>query len=363
MITQTPLPIGAQVAPDYALFLQQQNVTETFRHRLLSLTLTDHRGFTADQLVLELDDADGQVVMPTRNQVITLKLGWKGQGLVDKGKFTIDEVEHQGAPDKLTLRARSVDFKGSMNIARDHSYHDKTLGEIVNEIANRNRLGNTLAAGLAEIKISHIDQTQETDAAFLTRLATMNGAVAAIKNERLLFLIPGLGQTASGKSIAPFILARNDGDQHYFNLADRGNYTGVRAKWQDTKNAKPQQLAVQRQHAASDEAENPNYLEGDSNNVFTLPTIYANKESAMRAARAKWERIQQGSVQFSINLAMGRPELYPETPIKVRGFKEAIDRQNWIINTVVHTLNASGYVTKIDLDVLTQRAEFAISEA
>ncbi|XRW93147.1 phage tail protein [Serratia sp. PAMC26656] len=156
-----------------------------------SLTLTDHRGFTADQLVLELDDADGQVVMPTRNQVITLKLGWKGQGLVDKGKFTIDEVEHQGAPDKLTLRARSVDFRGSMNIARDHSYHDKTLGDIVNEIANRNRLGNTLATGLAEIKISHIDQTQETDAAFLTRLATMNGAVAAIKNERLLFLIPG----------------------------------------------------------------------------------------------------------------------------------------------------------------------------
>ncbi|CAI1015259.1 phage late control D family protein [Serratia quinivorans] len=363
MITQTPLPIGAQIAPDYALFLQQQDVTETFRHRLLSLTLTDNRGFTADQLVLELDDTDGQVVMPARNQVITLKLGWKGQGLVNKGKFTIDEVEHQGAPDKLTLRARSVDFRGSMNTARDRSYHDKTLGEIVNEIANRNRMGNTLAAGLAEIKISHIDQAQETDAAFITRLATMNGAVAAIKDERLLFLIPGSGQTVSGKPIAPLILQRRDGDQHYFNLADRGNYSGVRAKWQDTEHAQQQQLTVQRQNGAADNAESSNYLAGDSDNVFTLPRVYTNKEAAIRAAKAKWERIQQGSVQFSINLAMGRPELYPEMPIQVRGFKEAIDRQSWIINTVVHTLNGSGYVTKIALDVLTQRVEFAIIES
>lgn len=357
-MTQTPLPIGAQTAPDYALLLQQKDITETFRHRLLSLTLTDNRGFVADMLVLELDDTDGQIVMPKRNQVISLKLGWKGQGLINKGKFIVDEVEHHGAPDKLTIRARSVDFRGSMDTARDRSYHDKTLGEIVNEVANRNRMGNTLAAGLAEIKIAHIDQTQETDAAFITRLATMNGAVAAIKDERLLIIIPGKGQTASGKPIPPMILERSDGDQHRFSLAEREKYTGVCAKWQDTKNAQPQQVSLQRKDgtiAAS-------YLEGDSKKVLTLPRIYANKESAMRAAKAMWESTQQGTVQFSINLAIGRPELYPETPIQVRGFKDVLDQQNWIINNVVHTLNNSGYVTSLSLDVLNQRGEFTIKD-
>lgn len=119
--------------------------------------------------------------------------------MIDKGKFIVDEIEHRGAPDKLVIRVRSVDFRNSMNVARDHSYHDRTLGDIVNEVANRNRMGHTLAAGLAEIKITHIDQSQETDVAFLTRLATMNGAVAAIKNERLLFLFRSkhLGQTSA----------------------------------------------------------------------------------------------------------------------------------------------------------------------
>ncbi|EPR1090426.1 phage late control D family protein [Serratia marcescens] len=363
MITQTPVPIGALIAPDYALFLQQADITEAFRHRLLSLTLTDNRGFTADRLDLELDDADGQIAMPKRGQTLTVKLGWKGHALIDKGKFIVDEIEHRGAPDKLVIRARSVDFRNSMNVARDHSYHDRTLGDIVNEVANRNRMGHTLAAGLAEIKITHIDQSQETDVAFLTRLATMNGAVAAIKNERLLFLVPGSGLSISGKPLPSLTLERSDGDQHYFNVADRNAYTGVIAKWQDTQHARQQQMTVQREEGnTTDENAASSYLAGESNNVFTLPTLYANKESAMRAAKARWANIQQGNVQLSINLAVGRPELSPETPIHLSGFKEVIDRQAWIISQVVHTFNDRGFSTSLALDVLTQRMEFAITE-
>lgn len=358
MITQTPLPIGAYIAPDYALLLQQKDVTETFRHRLLSLTLTENRGFKADQITLELDDSDGQVIVPKRNQTLTVKLGWKGQILSDKGKFIVDEIRHHGAPDSLTIIARSVDFRGSMNVAHDRSYHNKTLGEIVTEIANRNRLGNTLTSGLAEIKITHIDQTQETDVAFITRLASMNGAVASIKNERLLMLIPGKGQTASGKPILPLTLERSDGDKHLFNLADRDNYTGVQAKWLDAKNAKQQRLTIQRK-----EENTQSYLAGSNENIFIMPTIYASKENAMQAAKARWESIQQGSVEFSINLATGRPELYPETPIRVRGFKHVIDQQDWIVNTTTHSVDSSGYTTKVDLDVLSQRIEFIVAES
>lgn len=363
MITQTPTPIGALIAPDYALFLQQANITEAFRHRLLSLTLTDNRGFTADRLDLELDDTDGQITMPKRGHTLTLKLGWKGHALIDKGKFIVDEIEHLGAPDKLVIRARSVDFRSSMNVARDRSYHDRTLGDIVNEVANRNRMGHTLAAGLAEIKITHIDQSQETDVAFLTRLATMNGAVAVIKDERLLFLVPGSGLSVSGTPLPALTLERGDGDQHYFNVADRNAYTGVIANWQDTQNARQQQMTVQRQGGSTaDENAASSYLAGESENVFTLPTLYANKESAMRAAKARWASIQQGNVQFSINLAVGRPELSPEMPIQLIGFKEVIDKQAWIINQVVHSLNDKGFSTSLSLDVLTQRVEFAIME-
>lgn len=54
-------------------------------NRLMGLTLTDNRGFEADQLDLELDDADGKIVLPRRGAVITLALGWKGSRFSRKG--------------------------------------------------------------------------------------------------------------------------------------------------------------------------------------------------------------------------------------------------------------------------------------
>ncbi|MDE9500167.1 phage late control D family protein, partial [Xenorhabdus bovienii] len=89
----------------------------------MSLTLTDNRGFEADQLDLELDDSDGKLDLPSRGNILTLELGWYGQALTPKGKFVVDEIEHSGAPDRLTVRARSADLRGKLNTKHDKSYH------------------------------------------------------------------------------------------------------------------------------------------------------------------------------------------------------------------------------------------------
>ncbi|MBX9474127.1 phage late control D family protein, partial [Yersinia enterocolitica] len=97
-------------APDYAISVDGIDKSGGIKKRLMSLTLTDNRGFEADQLDIELDDSDGQLVLPRRGAKIAVALGWQGAALIDKGIFTVDEIEHSGAPDKLTIRARSADF-------------------------------------------------------------------------------------------------------------------------------------------------------------------------------------------------------------------------------------------------------------
>lgn len=99
--------------------IEGKDATQTLDKRLLGMTLTDNRGFEADQLDLELDDADGLVIMPRRGAVISLALGWKGEPLYSKGKFTVDEIEHSGSPDRLTIRARSADFRETLNVRRE----------------------------------------------------------------------------------------------------------------------------------------------------------------------------------------------------------------------------------------------------
>ncbi|MBF6636180.1 phage late control D family protein [Rouxiella silvae] len=382
MITNLSLPAGAEITPDFMINLDQKDITQNIRSRLISLNLTDNRGFEADQLDIELDDADGLLAMPERGAVLSIFLGWKGSALIGKGSFTVDEVEHHGAPDTLTIRARSADFRGSLNSRRAVSYHDTTLGEVVKQIAERNKLKAALAEGLAGISIAHLDQTQETDAKFITRLATLYGTVAAVKQGKLLFIKPGSGVTASGKAIPQMTITRKDGDRHSFSIADRGAYTGVTASWLHTKDPTPKKVKVQRkkkeqhlralQHPSAKvtkkkvtktpEEKEGEYMAGTEDNVFALTTVYATKAAAMHAAKSKWEKLQRGVAEFSLTLAMGRADLFPETPVAVSGFKAVIDAQQWIISKVQHSLSNSGFITTLNLEVLLSKVGYEESE-
>lgn len=378
VINSLAMPAGTVRTPDFMIRVNSENVTANISPRLISLTMTDNRGFEADQLDIELDDSDGQLAMPVRGAVISLFLGWKGQPLTGKGDFTVDEVEHHGAPDTMTIRARSADFRGTLNSRREASYHDTTLGAVIRQVAERNKLQPMIAEAFAPVPVTHIDQTQETDAAFLTRIATLNGAVAAIKAGRLLFIKPGGGVTAAGKPIPQMTITRQDGDRHSFSIADRGAYTGVTASWLHTKKPKPKKVKVQRkpkerhlralEHPAAKkrkataaktpEAKEGDYLAGSEDNVFAITTVYATKAAAMRAAQAKWNKLQRGVAEFSLTLAMGRADLFPETPVQVSGFKSVIDAQPWIISKVTHNLGGSGFTTALEFEVLLSDVEY-----
>ncbi|EDA2012845.1 phage late control D family protein, partial [Salmonella enterica subsp. enterica serovar Muenster] len=79
---------GATLTPDFMLTLESKDITGNISDRLINLSMTDNRGFEADQLDIELDDSDGLVALPIRGAVLSLYLGWKGFALVGKGRFT-----------------------------------------------------------------------------------------------------------------------------------------------------------------------------------------------------------------------------------------------------------------------------------
>ncbi|HCL4987046.1 TPA: phage late control D family protein, partial [Salmonella enterica] len=106
------------------------------------------------------------------------------------------------------------------------------------------------------------------------------------------------------------------------------------------------------------EAREGEYMAGEADNVLALTTVYASKAQAMRAAQAKWDKLQRGVAEFSITLALGRADLFPETPVRVSGFKRVIDEQAWLISKVTHSLNNSGFTTGLELEVKLSDVEY-----
>jgi len=92
-----------------------------------------------------------------------------------------------------------------------------------------------------------LDQTNESNASFLIKLARQFGATASVKDGHLLFIRQGQGRTASGKPLPVITMTRKAGDSHRFSLADRGAYTGVIASWLYTREpAKKETTSVKR---------------------------------------------------------------------------------------------------------------------
>lgn len=60
-ISGLPVQMGARLTPDFMLKLDSKDITTNIKDLLISLTLTDNRGFEADQLDIESDDTDGNL--------------------------------------------------------------------------------------------------------------------------------------------------------------------------------------------------------------------------------------------------------------------------------------------------------------
>jgi len=320
--------------PAWHVTLDGADLTTKLRPRLLELNLEEARGDDADQLDIRVHDHDGRMAIPPRGALLRVKIGWEGQGLVDKGTFLVDEVEHSGAPDVLSIRARSANLTRPMRTRREKSWHKTSVGAILKSIAGRHGLKAKVDGTLGSIQITHLDQTNESDVHFITRLAKRFDAISTVKNGTLLFSPIGKGETADGTALPDITLRRRDGDQHRYSVAGRDSYTGVRAYWSDKKGATQKDVLV-----------------GDDENARRLPGTYHSEQEAREQAEAANKRIQRGKATLSYSLALGRPDLYPEQRVHLAGFKADIDGTEWLAVKVRHQINGSGgFTTQVELE-------------
>ncbi|MBC3363454.1 contractile injection system protein, VgrG/Pvc8 family [Pseudomonas sp. SWRI154] len=212
--------------------------------RLLSWTHIDAAGIESDQLTLTLS-LEGLEGLPSLEGKIGLRVGYQESGLVDKGEFVVTRRTPTLFPLRLTLVATAAPFSASDQTGfkqrRSVSHGPTTLGALFRQLTSRHGFSPRVAPELSLIKIEHIDQSNETDMGFLTRLAHRYDAVAKPINELYVLARRGQAKSLSGKILPDTKLSvttnNRPGDQAFVSAvldeAARAKYQGCKTTWWD----------------------------------------------------------------------------------------------------------------------------------
>lgn len=328
--------------------------------RIISISLTDKSGFEADELTVSLSDHDGKLALPPKSAEITIALGYIETGIVDKGSYKITEVSWSGAPDTLHITAQSADTSDRFSEAKEKSWHKTSLKEIIESIAAANGYTPIIGKAYQDEKIDHIDQSNESDAAFLSRLAERYDAIATVKHGRLLFVSSGEATTASGQPLPTIRITRNSGDQYTFRYSNTESYNAVRAYYIDKQTGKKHEVVITEDNydpvkktvTTTKEVTEIKQVDTAGKKIKTLRHTYQSPKTAATGARAAYKKLKRGAMEFDISLAVGRPDVAPESPVTLQGFKPEIDAEKWVGKETVHTLDGNGLTTAVKLQSL-----------
>lgn len=313
--------------------------------RFQGLTLTEKLEEEADELEFTLSNhpgAAGAIVDTIRRGAeVELALGWIAGaevpiGLVDKGRFLVDEVNEEGPPDRITVRARSADLTGRYRKRKDRSWNGGTLSDLMSAIATDNGLAAAVHPDLAARQVDSLEQAAKSDAALVRDLGERFDAAATVKSGRLIFLPIGAETNAAGEPFEERILSRIGNARYSFTVADREEHDGAEAQWDDRSAAAKRTVTI-----------------GPGSNPRRVARKFATEGEAREAAEMAARRDARGRFEFSYEVPLGDPSIAPNQRIRLEGWRSEIVEQNWLVSEVSHTLDGgSGLRTSLSLKSL-----------
>lgn len=316
--------------PKFKILANNNDITNLLNGRLMSLSISDEIGLVSDSLTIELDDRDCILDVPACGAELEVFLGY--DELYTMGKFVVDEIELKNPPQtiSITARASNAAFEdiGSFKSPRSYSWENYTLKGIIQTVAKRYRLTESMATDFAGIMVSHIDQTDESDCAFIQRVASEYNASIKIAGGKLLFISPLSGKFPDGTDL-PAIPINQNIINYQMRIAERGKYKKVIAKYYDF-----------------DEAEEKKVSAGSGSPAFTLRDTYTSANRASLQAKRKLKEITTGTKTLSLEL-IGNPLVSAESVIQVSGVRPEVAGL-WVVKAAQHTFSSSGYKTRID---------------
>ena len=311
---------------------------ETINSRLVSCDVVDASGVQSDSVTLTIDAA-GLTVWPDTGGVIGVKMGYEESGAVALGEFRLTRISEQLVPNTLTLTGTAAQWQAAdpseLKKRRSASYESISIQALVTEKAKKHGLSPRIHPDLAATVIEHIDQTNEADLQFLSRLARKYDAVCKPFNTLLVFSRRGQTKTLTGRVMEPVKVTfprDNSVQSSSFTTAsisssDKQKFSGVRAFWYSSDGATSHEVTA------------------GSRPWKSLRQKYESAQAAQAACEAELRKIDRESDQLSLDCP-GNPQMAAEGLLTLDLFPSERMNATWSADRVTHKYSRqTGYRT------------------
>ncbi|MDR0440140.1 MAG: Cro/Cl family transcriptional regulator [Candidatus Accumulibacter sp.] len=321
--------------PRLVVIYEGRNITANVTPSLIEIEYTDCMEGESDSLSITLEDADRrwrEAWYPQFGDTVSVELGYADAPLLPCGDFEVDEIEIDGPPDTIRIKALAAGIKRSVRTRNGRAYENTTLGSIAKTIAQRNKL--TLEGSIEPVKIERVTQVYENDLTFLKRVADAYGYSFTVRGKKLCFF-----KRTERKAAAPTIVIRRcDVTTYRFRDKVHGVVAACAVNYFDPQTKQTKQAAVNDPQAQGN---------AHSADALKLNTRAENEQQARLQADAALDKANEDQTGGTLTLP-GQVKLMSGVNVRLADFG-ALDGKYTITRASHRVSRNSGYGTDVDL--------------
>ncbi|BFH10614.1 late control protein [Paenibacillus melissococcoides] len=319
-----------------------KKVTKTFTGKIVSAIYSDGSSGELDDLSLVVEDRAGQWISswaPREGDKVHLAIETADQvkpGVVKKfnlGTFFVDELEVTGPPSLVTIRATSHPAANEIKQTKRTKVWEKvTLKRIAEDIAKRGGLKLVY-----DVKFNpsydRIDQTEQTDTAFLYQQAAKEGVGIKVANGTLV-LFDEATYEKKAPQVTIDIAAGHAVDYSFRWASSNTRYVACQVSYTTPKKKKTISATYRVPGAPK------------SGPVLKLNQQVDSEAEGLRVARnaLRDKNKEAGRAQLTV---VGDPRLMTATTIKLLSIGQFSG--TYIIDSATHQIDSGGYTTRLEI--------------
>ncbi|EGC5694192.1 phage protein D [Salmonella enterica] len=329
--------------PAYRLVYNQKDITHDVSVYVTSVTYTDKLSGESDEIQVDLEDSEGRwrdAWYPGKGDTLTLYMGCAGENLRECGTFSVDEIELSGPPDNVSLRGLATSVTAALRTKNSRGFENTTLAAIAQRIAGKHHL--QLRGQIEPLTLDRVTQYDETDLAFLKRLAGDYGYMVKVTHTHIIF-----SSLDALREAAPvFTFTRRDISRYSVRDTINRIYKGAKHR---SQNSRTKQVVTYQADGGESTTTVSAATRGHSTSAdtLTLSGRTGNQGTAARRTRAalnlknQYQKVATLSMEGNVRLRAGHN-------VTLTGFGASDGK--WLTGSVRHSMTRSGGYT-MDVEV------------